>query len=410
MSDAEEVSSKPEASSEAEPIAERKPDDGTKAGVKAAPRPRFNPPRSALPHGWNLDHVTKLAGAAAIGLYVLGLLIVNTYLFGLGVSDFSVLRTRFVLTGLLALLPPLALLFLALLAASVVTDFGELWDRDEKPKQFQTRSMLILRAILLATLPLALISQFDEYGIGPNLILPDRILLLMAPIFVMAMVLSMSPIFDNDDMNKMSGFQFSVMVLGSVMFAGIFGIGYLDGFANDVYPKVPEQFGGGKPKTVQLLFASGSEPLAEKLGLAPAEPVSLLWETENVYVVREAGNDDAPVLQIDRDAVSAVLLLPDGSEAMGSPTASPVASATRANLTQAEDFIDRLIARAATVEAMSFAERRAILGEFGVSATVFPAGSEVRYAIDMVFNLEPWDADAASGRGDGSSGFELPTV
>lgn len=85
-------------------------------------------------------------------------------------------------------------------------------------------------------------------------------------------------------------------------------------------------------------------------------------------------------------------------------------SARRANLTQAEDFIDRLLARAATVEAMSYAERRAILGEFGVSATVFPAGSEARYAIDMVFDLEPWEADAASGRGDGSSGFELPTV
>ena len=53
--------------------------------------------------------VRALAIAAAI-FYVLGLLIVNMYLFQIGVSDFSLLRTRFILTGIAA---PVRLLFLS---------------------------------------------------------------------------------------------------------------------------------------------------------------------------------------------------------------------------------------------------------------------------------------------------------
>jgi len=79
----------------------------------------------------------------------------------------------------------------------------------------------------------------------------------------------------------------------------------------------------------------------------------------------------------------------------------------RANLKQAEDWIDRLIARAATVNAMTYAERRAIVDEFGVRATVYPASSGSRYHVDMAFDLEPWEAEAASGA---TSVFASPTT
>ena len=56
--------------------------------------------------GYSLEEIEgygKIIAFGAIALYVLGLVIVNVYLFQVGVSDFSVLRTRFVLTGALAL-------------------------------------------------------------------------------------------------------------------------------------------------------------------------------------------------------------------------------------------------------------------------------------------------------------------
>jgi DNA invertase Pin-like site-specific DNA recombinase len=75
----------------------------------------------------------------------------------------------------------------------------------------------------------------------------------------------------------------------------------------------------------------------------------------------------------------------------------------RANLKRAEDFVDRLIARAATIDAMTYGEKRAILNEFGVKATVYPVGSESRFAIDMAFDLEAWETEASD------SVFALPT-
>lgn len=94
-------------------------------------------------------------------------------------------------------------------------------------------------------------------------------------------------------------------------------------------------------------------------------------------------------------------------------------SARRVNLTKAEDFVDRLIARAATVGAMTYAERRAILSEFGVSATVFPVSAESRWTADMAFDLDAWiegdpslqgiEGDSGSAGGGEPAGFGLPT-
>jgi hypothetical protein len=55
-----------------------------------------------------MEQVAKVLGLLGILLYVVGLLSVNGYLQSFGVSDFSLVRTRFVLTG-------------ALIAASAVT-------------------------------------------------------------------------------------------------------------------------------------------------------------------------------------------------------------------------------------------------------------------------------------------------
>lgn len=78
-------------------------------------------------------------------------------------------------------------------------------------------------------------------------------------------------------------------------------------------------------------------------------------------------------------------------------------STRRANLKQAEDFIDRLIARAATVDAMTYAERRSMLSEFGVRATVYPASHPFRYTVDFAFEIEglPVAGDGDSGEGSG---------
>jgi hypothetical protein len=56
--------------------------------------------------------------------YILGFLTTNAYLYKLGVSDFSLLRTRFILTGVLTLAPLALALIGGLYAALDVTVYG----------------------------------------------------------------------------------------------------------------------------------------------------------------------------------------------------------------------------------------------------------------------------------------------
>jgi hypothetical protein len=67
--------------------------------------------------------VQNVAVVAAI-LYVVGLLTTNAYLYSLGVADFSLLRARFVLTGLVTLMPLAIALIGGLYAADEFAAFG----------------------------------------------------------------------------------------------------------------------------------------------------------------------------------------------------------------------------------------------------------------------------------------------
>ncbi len=72
------------------------------------------------PRSW--DDLGKIAASIVVGLYALGLIVTNSYLYVIGVTDFSPFRTRYVLTGLSAILP-------LLLCAYSITVGTALWYR-----------------------------------------------------------------------------------------------------------------------------------------------------------------------------------------------------------------------------------------------------------------------------------------
>src|SRR4051812_23610123 len=72
----------------------------------------------------SLQQFVQNFAAITASLYVVGLLTTNAYLYSLGVSDFSLLRARFVLTGLVTLLPLTIALIGGLYAADEVAAFG----------------------------------------------------------------------------------------------------------------------------------------------------------------------------------------------------------------------------------------------------------------------------------------------
>jgi len=51
------------------------------------------------------DLAGKTLALIAATVYLVGLIMVNTYLYSIGVSDFAVLRVRFVMTGFISLMP-----------------------------------------------------------------------------------------------------------------------------------------------------------------------------------------------------------------------------------------------------------------------------------------------------------------
>jgi hypothetical protein len=83
---------------------------------------RVGPPPGAPERG-NIPIETLVRSVAIVGALfnVLGFLTTNAYLSKLGVSDFSLLRTRFILTGVLTLAPLVLALIGGIYAALDVT-------------------------------------------------------------------------------------------------------------------------------------------------------------------------------------------------------------------------------------------------------------------------------------------------
>lgn len=167
--------------------------------------------------------------------------------------------------------------------------------------------------------------MFDQTGASLELI---ALLLVALPILV---PLTLVP----QRTKRLSLLQRSAMSVSIVPPAGFVFLSFIDFFASTVYPITPEQFGGGRPKDAQIVLVQESGPLGAVLGFGPAadapmvHQVSLLWETDRVYVVKDLAEPDGPIIQIDRDAVSAVVLGADPTPTAtteATPAATPLAS------------------------------------------------------------------------------------
>ncbi len=296
-------------------------------------------------HLLSIGAVGQLVTFVVLSWYVLGLLVVNMYLYQIGVSDFSVLRTRFVLTGFLAVLPLIALLYIFLAVAMAVaglkdyrhTDDDQSGDRLDRLHAFLNVGGVL--SVFISALGAIWIwadsSNIDFrfhlfWSLGINVEYIFMFLTLVPT--VVSFSLGKLALTDMPRSRRPLAFQFWGMLFGVLLQVGFFGFLYIDFFASTFYPITPEQFGGGRPKEVVIVLAPESNPLGTALGFAPVNQgpitrqVDLLWETEQMYVVRDRDLPEAPIVQIDRDAVSAVVLgssIGPASPPVASPLATP---------------------------------------------------------------------------------------
>lgn len=80
--------------------------------------------------------------------------------------------------------------------------------------------------------------------------------------------------------------------------------------------------------------------------------------------------------------------------------------ARQENVIRAETVLDRIAAQSARVDAMTYAEKRAMLDAFGVRAYVWPKTAPERFVIESAFDLDAWAAEAGIMAGDGLSEFD----
>jgi hypothetical protein len=290
-------------------------------GSRPAPQEDTAEPSSSL----NLtEGLTKAAGALAIISYASGLVVVNAYLLPYGVSDFNLFRARFVLTGLLVV----ATLVVAtgsplagfLLARSAVRGFPKpLLKVGREPRKRSRVAAWFLRidcafiaVLFFVAPPVIFVMAFGQTLLGSALLYlfagVTGGILLLAVAYAQGRLKRAEesrtgwPDQNGDD-SRLPRWIFYGL-LSFFLFPYLYFLATR--FAQEVYPRIPEQMGGGRPQIAQFLVKHDSVAGLSELGVPMSESDSdttavlfLLFRGENYYLVQEEATREVFVLQAD---------------------------------------------------------------------------------------------------------------
>jgi hypothetical protein len=81
----------------------------------------------------------------------------------------------------------------------------------------------------------------------------------------------------------------------------------------------------------------------------------------------------------------------------------------RDNLKKIESTLDRICNQMATVDQLTYEEKRIILDKFGVRAYVWPVSAPQRYRIEMAYDLDAWYASDPEIGGNWKALAALPS-
>ncbi len=272
------------------------------------------------------EEFTKAAAAVALLLYVVGLIAVNEYLAPYGASDFALLRARFVYTGALALTPLLitsvgSVLVQILLAARV----GGTWYK--KPAGW--RALLLIAVPFLAGIWFVFAWAIGSLGNQSSGEAGLHALTLVAAALVLALLVQTAfwlryAFTEISSLGALAAsfvdaffrpvLLFFSLVAGVVMVLAF--AFYLGKVVDDVYPIVPEQFGGARP--VMVAMSLTTEGVAALHRLEPGvdettyQAVQLLFEGEDYYLFRlpigVVAPGTEPVFRMQKSLVTVVAI------------------------------------------------------------------------------------------------------
>ena len=305
-------------------MAESADSDGSRDAPPAQARDR---PPDGVPGGGKIAIDTLVRSVATVGalFYVLGFLTTNAYLYKLGVSDFSLLRTRFILTGVLTLAPLALALIGGLYAALDVTLYGS--DTGLTSGAYLWILLDVAFPFFLYFVLFSVVAENDAVTSARDAALLSAV----CAVIVLAALASLA-IYRKSDRRPLSHLAYRGRPVTFDRFTERFGVpnavvetmifavagvvlilAYIGLFGQYFYPTMPEQIGGGRPRVAQILVSADAVPALREIGLdvtvdAPlSPPVQLLWEGEESYVIRLPGPHHRATVQIARGLVDGVV-------------------------------------------------------------------------------------------------------
>jgi amino acid transporter len=252
----------------------------------------------------------------ALALYVLGLLAINGYLFSLGASDFSLVRPRFIYTGSLIAICAMICVLVPLYLLRVAGGLR----KGESSQDYPVRAQVFLGIIALITPVLLLIVLLAVVGVEPNREPIESILTVYAAAVICSVVcvaIIRAFLKERDTWSALRAGRFAVVVTLAMTAVAIF----VATFMANLFPMIPDQFGGGRPTKVALLIKHDEVNGVKALGV-PLEanqlsgsaqinsyitaPLELMYEGSEAYLIRLS--PDA-LVRLNKDLVLGVKIL-----------------------------------------------------------------------------------------------------
>jgi hypothetical protein len=279
----------------------------------------------------HLEKIGKASVVVLASLFALGLLVTNVYLLQYGLSEFSLLRARFVLTGLLASFPTITNVSCMAFAYILTREIG--WKLEGKSPRVVGAASFATMLTVGVVLPIVILgvlfreAHFTDSQVMDALLIWAIGFLPILP-FLVIVVDRMIDLFRSHDADWFRiedqplerpttsqhqlprTFTVPLVVIGLL----ILGYAYVDLFVSHIYPNIPEQFGGGMPYEVQLLFRPDSVEAVEKMhismvpGSTLSEPLIMLWHGDTGLLVRVTYEGEDDLILFDGSQVTAIIL------------------------------------------------------------------------------------------------------
>jgi hypothetical protein len=271
-----------------------------------------------------MTDTTKLIAFLSVVAYALGVVTVSFYLQHNDIPDpdLSLFKGHYIYTGLAAL-------SLILLASGIAYACIEIFDLPNGPLR-AIGAFVMMSAVLWLLVVLAL------NGIGGS---DDGDPLTALGLTVLSLAsggagVGVYELFGHDGAWWKAGAALSAIVaVGAVLL-------YASLYSRHIYPILPEQFGGGKPKQARLLFSDTGATEAQQLGIPIqagrqlSRPVTLLFTGVSFYALRIAVER---VVQIAKDDVNGL------QEDSTSPYAADVQTRNRGSVVGLPEAGDELV-------------------------------------------------------------------